>query len=96
MNSPGLIPVQHTTFYMQNLTRMQNTQSLTRMQYLTQTQVQHEKSISCAEHTKSNLRVVLNSDSSATQEIELTCDAQALTDHSNKIKQHQYDWHTRV
>ena len=42
-------------------------------------QILHTKPYSHAEHTKSNLHVVLNSDSSEAREV---------TDHSNKIKQH--------
>ena len=33
----------------------------------------HVKSYSCAEHTKSNSRVAVNSDSSATREVKLAC-----------------------
>ena len=74
--------MQHTRFYMRNLTRMQN------LTYV------HIKSNLHAEHTKSDSSAVLDSDSSAAQEVQLTCDIQAPTDHSNKIEQHMCEWHT--
>ena len=57
LNLLSVILVQHTRFYMRNLTHVQN------LMYI------HTKSNSHAEHTKSNSHVVLDSDLSAAQEV---------------------------
>ena len=59
---------------------------LTRFYCSATCQILHVKSYSCAEHTKSNLHVVRDSDSSAAKEIQLVCDMQAPTDRLNKIE----------